>query len=134
MVSNMQDEIKTGINRTLVCDKCGKDFILNSDEKPFKRKVVEIIGHGLCNMEYFECPHCKTIYPVFILEKGDEKSYKRFLKLQKWLIEYQKKTKEKGTTGALIKEWNVKYKKYKKLKGFLFHKHKTLSKIYVQNL
>lgn len=49
------------MSRKITCDKCNKDFDLNTKVKKHKDGVEEV---------YFKCPHCKVKYTSYFTDKN----------------------------------------------------------------
>lgn len=115
------------MSNSVYCNSCGKEFDVK--KVAIEKQDITLEEYGVCSMEYFKCPYCNKVYPVFILANEDERGYNELLKLQNWLLRYQERTKS-GTDNKLIKKWKNKHKRYLRLRRRLFEKHKTLSKTY----
>lgn len=115
------------MSNIIYCNSCGKDFNIN--KVAIEKQDITLEGYGICSMEYFKCPHCNKVYPVFILANEDIKGYNELQKLRRWLLKYQEETRS-GTDSKLIKKWKSKYKRYLRLKNKLFKKHLNMSKTY----
>ena len=118
---------KKKMSNIIYCNSCGKDFNIN--KVAIEKQDITLEGYGICSMEYFKCPHCNKVYPVFILANEDIKGYNELQKLRRWLLKYQEETIS-GTDSKLIKKWKSKYKHYLRLKNKLFKKHLKMSKTY----
>ena len=124
---NRESLKKSQVSNSVYCNSCGKEFDIK--KVAIEKQDITLEEYGVCSMEYFKCPHCNKVYPVFILAHEDERGYNELLKLQSWLLRYQERTKS-GTDNKLIKKWKNKHKRYLRLRRRLFEKHKTLSKTY----